>query len=183
MKIEGVDAYMKYLGFEESANSKLICPDDQPPRSVIKAAQEVCREMLNEWKKKQQIIGLIEDKQQNDNENKDDGDCDKKEEEQKDGEQYTLRQLVWSITHENSRDEKSTQDVILLCHSTFAESIHLLELLIERFHGKTTFFENDKSPKNGQDKLWNIQIKVGSMLSSWMKTFWEQDFEYVLCIF
>jgi len=37
--------------------------------------------------------------------------------------------------------------------------------------------QNGKKTQSTKDALWNIQIKVGSMLSSWMKTFWEQDFE------
>ena len=215
MKIEGVDAYLTYLGFEEDGQSnKLICPEDQPPRSVLTTAQEVCKEFLGEWKKKQHIFDLlresmtdvhaIENNGNGDNNNnqqdkpgpntkveangnknkkKDDDDKISKEEEQKvdlapkkdTGEQYTLRQLVWTITHESQRDEKQTADVLLLCHSVFAESSHLLELLVERFHGKTSI-SGSKTNLNDASH-WNTQVKVGSMLSSWMKTFWEQDFE------
>eukprot|EP01083_Nonionella_stella_P084642 234361_1 len=60
IKVEGVDAYLTYLGFEEGDKKhKLICPDDQPPRSVIKTAQECCTEFLSEWKKKQHIFDLL----------------------------------------------------------------------------------------------------------------------------
>ena len=48
MKVEGIDAYLAYLGFEETDNHKLICPEDQPPRSVIQAAQESCKQFLND---------------------------------------------------------------------------------------------------------------------------------------
>ena len=100
-----------------------------------------------------------------------------------DGEQYTLRQLVWTITGESARDVQQLTDVLLLCHGVFAESTELLELLMERFRGKTTLsgaplkcnhHSDDEEERKTQ---WNRQVKVGSMLSAWMKTFWEQDFD------
>eukprot|EP01084_Bolivina_argentea_P180461 311778_1 len=188
MKIGGVDAYLKYLGFEEASNHKLVCPDNQPPRSVITAAQQACDELLSQWNNKQHIFQLLsqssrqlENAESNKSKSRkttlksvcsDNKECSEELEleEIKNDEQYTLRQLVWSITHYTSRDEKQSADVLLLCHPTLANSADLLSLLVERF-------ELSMESELSMDKRWNIQFKVASMLSSWMKRFWEEDFE------
>ena len=283
---EGVDAFLQYLGFEETNQSKLICPEDQPPRSVIQMAQECCREFAEQFREKQHIFQLLSESKKDfestteramanghqrsprdpaeavghdeDDDDKD-GDYDigsvnsidseavtmaisavtsnstsssvktvkspslkksdhenspslqrlrrgghfeqteeatspsaeRKEDDlsierqnTEEAEQYTLRQLVWGITHEsNNNMNQQTADVLLLCHGTFAESTDLLDLLIERFRGKTTLSGAALKSNHhlGDDAAlelqWNRQVKVGSMRSAWMKTFWEQDFE------
>jgi len=80
-----------------------------------------------------------------------------------------LRQLVWSITHETSRDDKTTE-VVLLCHRTFARSIDLLNLLLERFKETT---QDDSGDMRAN---FNIQVKVGNMLRHWIKSFYELDY-------
>jgi len=234
--IEGIDAYLAYLGFEEADNEKLICPDDQPPRSVILIAQEVCQEFLDEHKKKQHIFALLQrssnnfsamgilplspadahdevnlkppltqQQQRTANDDDDDDDDGKQQPQQQaddaasqsqlqppqqapppiptDPEQFTLRQLVWSITHESNLDNNKTCEVVLLCHGVFSDSINLLQLLMERFAGEKDEFDDDSitfaaaDAKLGvADRRWRIQVKVASMLTLWLKSFWEQDF-------
>ena len=136
LQIEGVDAYLAYLGFEETGTGKLVCPDDQPPRSVIMSAQECCKDFIREWKGRDRVLKLLSESSKNlleAQKPKPAQEAEKPEQkaavavepaaeeaEEKElvpveaGDKHTLRQLVWSITHEANRDDNKTADVLLL---------------------------------------------------------------------
>merc|ERR1719334_558298 len=65
LHVEGVDAYLAYLGFEETDNGKLVCPDDQPPRSVIMTAQQCCKDFIREWKSRDRVLRLLSESSKN----------------------------------------------------------------------------------------------------------------------
>jgi len=57
MDIEGVDAFLSYLGFvKDEESQKLLCPDDQPPKSVIFVAHDVCKQFIDQAKEKEQTL-------------------------------------------------------------------------------------------------------------------------------
>ncbi|ETO09333.1 hypothetical protein RFI_28054, partial [Reticulomyxa filosa] len=60
MKYEGIDEYLQLLGYEPDSNSSFwICPDDQPPLSVIASAVQVCNEYIVQCTKRRHAVEAI----------------------------------------------------------------------------------------------------------------------------
>jgi len=106
--------------------------------------------------------GTTENTAKKESEQKDETGTQENKEKEKDRDEYTIRQMIFQITNPESRDDK-TQEVLLLCHKSYCNSIDLLRTMIERFQ------------EAGDD--WQTKLKVGNMLRQWIRNFYAEDFE------
>ncbi|ETO09747.1 Ras guanine nucleotide exchange factor [Reticulomyxa filosa] len=144
--VEGVDAYLKYLGFEEHPSThKMVCPENQPAKSIIKAAMEVCdefkerakdyRDTVEGMRRQSQVIQKEKDSDKTKStegdtksttlttqttpgtskDNSNDEIPGEQKEKEKETDEYTIRQMVFQITNPESRDDKTQDHIATRC--------------------------------------------------------------------